>query len=219
MRRGYLRALLPMSGQSATSAILSKMERILGAADYRDCYDLIASCWPRSSALASEGGRERIWPEMSGLSAMLLSDQSDYLPGDSLAKVDRASMAVSLETRLPLLDHRVVEYSWRVPDEMKLRSGRTKWIMRTVLDRLVPRSLTEREKMGFTVPIDQWLGGSLRVWARDMIASAPFREAMGEHHSAVIQAWDEYHALHRPSGYQIWALVVLAAWLPSLNNS
>src|SRR5690606_41958267 len=99
-------------------------------------------------------------------------------PGEHLAKVDRGSMAVSLETRLPLLDYRLVEFSWRVPAGMKVRSGKGKWLMRTLLDRLVPKDLTDRPKMGFTVPIDSWLQSSLRDWAQDQFRSPLLRDSV-----------------------------------------
>lgn len=211
-RRGGLMSLLPFGSQASAGSVLAKLERLLEAGDYRQCYDLVTSCWPPGAPLTGAGHRERVWCELPGISALLLSDQLDYLPGDSLAKVDRASMAVSLETRLPLLDHRLVEFSWRVPETMKRRDGKSKWLMRAVLDGFVPRALTDRKKMGFTVPVDRWLSGSLREWAHEALRSAAFRDLMGERHALVLDAWERYATLRRPSGYQIWALVVLAAW-------
>lgn len=216
-KRGYLTSLLSLGSQASVGSALAKAERLLEARDYRECYDLVTSCWPSSSNLVSRSQRERIWREPPGLGAMLLSDQLDYLPGDSLAKVDRASMAVSLETRLPLLDHRIVEFSWRVPENMKLREGNSKWLMRSVLDHFVPAELTVRRKMGFTVPVDQWLTGSLRSWARDALGSRQFAETMGDRYSTVIEMWNSYQRMGRPVGYQMWALVTLAGWLSEVR--
>jgi len=141
---------------------------------------------------------------------MLLADQTSYLPDDLLAKVDRASMAVSLEARVPILDHRVVELSWRLPRHLKVRNGTGKWILRQILYKHVPRSLVDREKMGFSVPLTQWLAGPLRTWAGDLLLSGHGGELLRD--AVVRREWDRFLAGNSRNAAGIWALVVFRAW-------
>ena len=174
-----------------------KLAHILRSETFSESYLRLTSWWVEPSILeGSSGPPTRDWPARftDNLSSMLLADQINYLPDDNLAKVDRASMATSLETRLPLLDHRLVEFSWRLPEALKLQGRTTKWLLRAILDRYVPRSLIERPKMGFSVPIDKWLRGPLREWAGDMLQSSPFFNMFPIRPAAARRLWDDYLA-------------------------
>jgi asparagine synthase (glutamine-hydrolysing) len=146
------------------------------------------------------------------LDRMMLADQTTYLPDDLLAKVDRASMAVSLEVRVPLLDHRLVEFSWRLPRRHKLRGRCGKWLLRQALYRHVPAGLVEREKMGFTVPVASWLRGGLREWADDLLAPAALREGGLFNAKAVSIAWQRFRAGQGQDALGLWAILMLEGW-------
>jgi asparagine synthase (glutamine-hydrolysing) len=180
-------------------------------------YRSLLSAWQEPEELVLGGGengnRERTLASNGSLALMermMLADQTSYLPDDLLAKVDRASMAVSLEARVPLLDHRVVELSWRLPRRFKVRDGRGKWILRQILNKYVPPALVDREKMGFSVPLAQWLAGPLRDWAGDLLLSD---ETNGFLRPKVVQTeWNRFLRGDSSNAAGIWAMVMFRAW-------
>ena len=208
--------------QVASADARRKLARVLTSETFSETYLRLTSWWIEPSVL--EGSSQpppRHWPARftDDLPSMLLADQINYLPDDNLAKVDRASMATSLETRLPMLDHRLVEFSWRLPVNLKLRGRTTKWLLRAILDRYVPRSLIERPKMGFSVPIDKWLRDPLKEWAGDMLHVSAFHSMFPVRPAAIRRLWDDYLAGCGPSANEIWALVMLSAWAASVGSN
>jgi asparagine synthase (glutamine-hydrolysing) len=149
----------------------------------------------------------------SPVERMMFLDLVGFLPDDILVKVDRATMAVSLESRAPLLDHTVAEFAWRVPLHLKRRDGRGKWLLREVLRRYVPDSIVDRPKMGFGVPVREWLAGPLREWSRDILTPARLRRDGFFRPEAVGRLWERQQAGESRREDVLWSLVMFHAWL------
>jgi asparagine synthase (glutamine-hydrolysing) len=183
-------------------------------------YRRLVSQWERPGEVAAAGQEPHgpLWDETiaqdfsSFIPRMQFLDMVTYLPDDILTKVDRATMAVGLEGRVPLLDHRVVAYSWSLPLGFKIKRGNSKWLLRRVLDRYVPRPLIDRPKMGFGVPIDTWLRGPLRDWAEQLLAPARLASDGFVRVEPVRQAWREHLEGIRNWQYPLWTVLMLQAW-------
>ena len=182
-------------------------------------YLKLTSPWPDPEDVVI-GGREMVWPpesddaeaRLTRVERMQYLDTLTYLTGDILTKVDRTSMAVSLEARAPLLDHRVLEFAWSLPLEYKISAGRGKWVMRQVLYRYVPPALVERAKSGFAIPVGSWLRGPLRDWAEDLLDEGRLR-AGGLFNPAPIRArWEEHLAGRRNWQGALWSVLMFQAW-------
>ena len=193
---------------------------VLGAPSRIEMYRALVSHWtdPSSVVLGASEPRsviDDIAFEASGLSPvehMCLLDQVSYLPDDILVKVDRAAMSASLETRVPLLDHRLVEFAWRLPMNQKIRDGSTKWLLRQVLYQYVPRQLIERPKQGFAIPLDQWLRGPLREWAEDLLGPARLSREGWFDVKAVRAKWEQHLRGERNWQFHLWDVLMFQAW-------
>jgi asparagine synthase (glutamine-hydrolysing) len=199
---------------------VKKLERMLRAGQPGAMYRSLLSVSERPERLlhARERQPSRVdevlsqWSTVSLVDRMMLVDQSTYLPDDLLAKVDRASMAVSLEARVPLLDHRVVEWAWRLPAEMKIRGNTGKWILQEVLRGYVPQELFDRPKVGFSVPIAEWLGGPLRPWAEELLFDRSLPAWDQLRIDQVHAAWKRVSSGASEHALEMWAIVTYLAW-------
>lgn len=198
---------------------LYKMADILtGSAD--DFYLRLLTHWeaPNKIAINATEPKGIIWdPELHSITPQLLArmqyiDACTYLPDDILTKVDRASMAASLEARIPLLDHRIVEFAWSLPSHMKLRKSKGKWLLREVLHRYVPEAMINRPKKGFAIPLSTWLRGPLKEWAGDMLSPERLKHSGLINSEPIQKKWQEHIAGERNWHYLIWDVLMLESW-------
>jgi len=166
---------------------------------------------------ASQRAFRADWDRTAGLGDLtarsMALDTMRYLPDDILHKVDRAAMSVALETRVPLLDHRLVELAWRLPMRSKVRDGKGKWILRELLARDVPRELFERPKAGFGIPVGQWLAGPLRPWAEDLLSPSTLRADGLLDVIETRRIWDDHTSSRWDAGFALWPILMFQAWL------
>jgi len=203
-----------------------KLADLLMMPDRQAFYCSLVNIWdqPANLVLGAEETPPYPWREPQGIhfenaiEEMQFLDTLTYLADDILTKVDRASMAVSLEGRVPLLDHRVVEFAWRLPLEMKVKNGIGKRILRQVLNRYVPSPLIDRPKMGFGVPIDQWLRGPLREWAEDLLSENHLRQQGILDPVIIRQRWLAHLSGQRNWQYSIWGRIDVSSLAGKLEK-
>ena len=190
-----------------------------------DLYRSLVTEWPHDGGVVREAGQPGSRIEDRNLTEslpeveqrMMLQDMLTYLPGDILTKVDRAAMGVSLETRVPFLDHRVVELAWRLPLHMKVRKGQGKWALRQVLYKHVPRELIERPKVGFGIPVGIWLRGPLRDWAETLLSEARLRSQGYLDPAPIRRRWREHLSGRHDWTASLWSVLMFQTWLERLE--
>lgn len=199
---------------------LHKLSSVLGAASPEDLYFILISHWDTPTEIV-RGGREpttvlssvnSLLSELPFVERMMALDIQSYLPDDILVKVDRAAMGVSLETRVPFLDHRLVELAWRIPMHLKIRGGVGKWCLRELLYRRVPKHLVERPKTGFAIPVGDWLRGPLRDWAEYLLDKQRLTSAGYFNASEIETKWREHLTGGRNWHYYLWDILMFESW-------
>ncbi len=200
---------------------LHKLAEIIDKDSPEALYKELVSHWKSPSSVVLDSNEPPTvisdrgqWADLDDFTLrMMYLDTMTYLPDDILVKVDRAAMGVSLETRVPFLDHNVVEFAWRLPLSLKVRNGQRKWILRQVLYKYVPSELIERPKMGFGVPIDTWLRGPLRDWVEELLNENRLRQEGFFEPTLIRKKWVEHLSGKRNWQYHLWDVLMFQSWL------
>jgi asparagine synthase (glutamine-hydrolysing) len=193
---------------------------VLASNSIQELYKGLTSTWKNPASVVIGGSEPATlltnnYPnlnELSDIERMMVLDILTYLPDDILAKVDRAAMRNSLETRVPMLDQSIVEFAWQLPMDYKLRDGVSKWPLREVLYRHVPKEMIERPKMGFSVPIADWLREPLRDWAEALLDEKRLSEEGFFKVDAIRQVWREHLGGQFDRSAQLWNVLMFQAW-------
>lgn len=202
---------------------LHKAASVLASKSVDSLYLGMVSHWADPEAIVLNATEPRtqlsgLMPELQSLNdveRMMVLDMMSYLPDDILTKVDRAAMSASLETRVPLLDHRLIEFAWSVPHSMKLNGGETKWILREILSQYIPKSHFDRPKMGFGIPLDRWLRGPLKEWAEDLLSEDRLRREGYFDPAPIQRKWREHLSGSRNWAYHLWDVLMFQSWQES----
>jgi len=194
---------------------MHKIASVLSAASLYELQSRLVSQWanPEALVLGAPGGdapQASVISNISSAAQQMAWDMQAYLVDDILAKVDRATMSVGLEARVPLLDHRIVELAWEIPTSMNFRNGSGKWMLKRLLERYIPRELIDRPKMGFGVPVDAWLRGALKGWADDLLANV---DATYLDRATLRDTWQQHLGGRVDRGGPLWCVLMFESWL------
>jgi asparagine synthase (glutamine-hydrolysing) len=197
-----------------------KIARLFQANSQEAIYHTLTTQWfSVDSLLPDAQSQPNVWGEGDFLSdfidKMRYADTNSYLVDDVLVKVDRATMAVSLEARVPPLDHRLVSWAWQQP--YTVHQGQTKWLLKQILNQYIPANLFQRPKKGFSVPIGDWLRGDLKTWASDLLNESSLKETFNS--QPILQAWQQHQEGILPHSQQLWNILMFQAWRQTQNLS
>jgi asparagine synthase (glutamine-hydrolysing) len=197
-----------------------RLSELLRASEDRQLYELLIAHsrnlteWLREPHIPSYLNAAVPWASIPELrQRMMFNDFVRYLPDNVLVKVDRAAMSASLETRIPLLDRRIIEFAWSLPTHFNQRNGQGKWLLRQVLHRYVPRELVERPKQGFAAPVEQWVRAELRPWAEDLLAQSRLKQDGFFHEHSVRRKWEDHLSGKGDWGRPLWNVLMFQGWL------
>lgn len=194
---------------------LRKFSAVLSAGSESEIYHGLLSLWDLPPVLSnqhSETDLHDVFDNFDGLTSFCLADQKFYLPDDILVKVDRCAMYHSLEARVPYLDKDMVEFSWRLPDALKINEGRAKWLTRDYVEARVPATLMQGPKKGFAVPLESWLRGPLKEWAGDLLATGYLKKSGLFDIDRVHAAWQAHLSGERDNQHQLWSILMFQQW-------
>jgi asparagine synthase (glutamine-hydrolysing) len=221
------RVVAHLQGRHQVAERVQERARAFGARSLPELYDAMTSFWQPCTGVVLGGAGEHAGrasqgcgdPAADPIAHMMYADTRGYLPDDILVKVDRAAMAVSLETRVPLLDPGVAAAAWSIPTALHLRDGKGKWILRTLLERHVPRALFDRPKSGFAIPLDRWLRSELKEWAAALLAPAKLRQ-QGYLAADVIQRrWEQHQSGQMSWSFHLWGVLMFQSWLEDFKRA
>jgi asparagine synthase (glutamine-hydrolysing) len=222
LMQGINRLASRWTGKRNLSERLRQTADLLRVRSPMGLYSYMMSFWPQPATVIP-GVREprdpatdpTAWPDLRGVPAhvMMYLDTVGYLPDDILVKLDRAAMGTSLEGRIPLLDHRVIEFAWQLPLSFKFHGGQGKWLLRELLYRYVPKTLVTRPKQGFGTPIGSWLRGPLRDWAEALLDERRLRSSGLLDPAPIRRKWNEHLSGRTRWGYQLWTALMFQSWL------
>ena len=187
---------------------LFKLANVVDSTSYNNLYQNLIIQWQENIV---KNGQSIVFPSVDSVEEMMLADQQHYLMDDILTKVDRAAMAVSLETRVPLLDYRIVEFAHQIPLSLHRKNNQSKYLLRQILYDYVPKELIERPKMGFGVPIEHWLRNELRDWAENLLQEEKLEQYF--HSKPILEKWKQHLSGKRNWQYQLWNVLSFMSWL------